>query len=313
MGKARNPRHGSMQFWPRKRAQKETARIRSWSCVSAVTPLAFAGYKVGMTQVQYKDESKHSSTKGLLVSTPVTIIEVPPLKVMGIRYYNQGIVAGEVWMDKFDKHVQRTIDTPKAKKQEVPAQFDDVYLLVHTQPSKAGFGKKRPEIFEVGIGGTKDQKVTFAQEHLGKDVSITQVFEEGEVVDVHAVTKGKGFQGPVKRFGVAIRHHKSEKTKRGPGSLGGWKGQAHIMYRVAHAGQMGYHLRTTYNQPVLKIGDQPEDVNVEGGFGRYGLVKSSYILVKGSVHGPKKRLITLCKSIRGAKKSQVPKISNIVK
>ncbi|MBI5072518.1 50S ribosomal protein L3, partial [Candidatus Woesearchaeota archaeon] len=85
--------------------------------------------------------------------------------------------------------------------------------------------------------------------------------------------------------------HKSEKTKRGPGSLGGWISQAHFMYRVAHAGQMGYHNRTEWNKWIVKISDKPEEINPKGGFIHYGNVKNEYILVKGSVQGPAKRLI----------------------
>ena len=128
---------------------------------------------------------------------------------------------------------------------------------------------------------------------------------------MHAITKGKGFQGPVKRFGVAIRNHKSEKTVRGPGSLGGWISQAHVMYRVAHAGQMGMHQRTHYNNLLLKIGTNPEEINPKGGFVRFGNVKSSYVLIKGSIPGPAKRIIKLTKSIRGKKSIQIPTIQSI--
>ena len=74
------------------------------------------------------------------------------------------------------------------------------------------------------------------------------------------------------------------------------------MYRVAHAGQMGYHLRTDYNKWILKIGSKPEEINVSGGFPHYGVVKNEYILVKGSVPGLRKRLIRINKAIRHNKK-----------
>ena len=53
--------------------------------------------------------------------------------------------------------------------------------------------------------------------------------KDGDQLDFHCVTKGKGYQGPVKRFGIQIRARKAEKTKRGPGSLGSWKGQQQMM------------------------------------------------------------------------------------
>ena len=69
--------------------------------------------------------------------------------------------------------------------------------------------------------------------------------------------------------------------------------QQHIMYRVAHAGQMGFHTRTAYNKLLLKISSKPEELNPKSGLHKYGLLKTDYILLKGSVPGPKKRLIRL--------------------
>ena len=63
------------------------------------------------------------------------------------------------------------------------------------------------------------------------------------------------------------------------------------MYRNAQAGQTGYHQRIEFNKWILKISDKPEEINPKGGFLRYGNVKSEYMIVKGSVQGPKKRLI----------------------
>ena len=55
MPKTRNPRHGSMQYWPRKRAKRSFPRIRSWGASKENKPLGFAGYKVGMTHVMIVD------------------------------------------------------------------------------------------------------------------------------------------------------------------------------------------------------------------------------------------------------------------
>ena len=135
-----------------------------------------------------------------------------------------------------------------------------------------------------------------------KEIKIKDVFREGQFIDVQAVTKGKGFQGPVKRFGISLRKKKSEKTKRGPGSLGAWKAQQHTMYRIAHAGQMGFHTRTDYNKLLLKISSKPAEINPKSGFHKYGILKTDYILLKGSVSGPKKRLIRLREPIRSKSK-----------
>jgi large subunit ribosomal protein L3 len=316
MGKAHNPRHGSMQYWPRVRAKRETAKVSAWADSNDVKPLGFAGYKVGMTHVQYKDMEKKSPTKGEFISEPVTIVECPPIKVMGVRFYNtvngERRVVKDFLAETQDKEMSRKLKLPKTitHKLEAPEKFDALMLVVNTQPSKTGIGKKKPELFEVAIGGSKDEQLAYAKENLGKELNVKDIFQEGEFLDIHAITIGKGTQGPVKRFGVAIRHHKSEKTKRGPGSLGSWKGQAHVMYRVAHAGQHGYHVRTTYNQQLYKIGETPEEVNAKGGFIRYGAVKNSYVMIKGSLHGPSKRLIRFCKAIRAnpKKKTVAPAI-----
>jgi large subunit ribosomal protein L3 len=315
-----------MQVWPRVRAARHFARVRSWvtsTQTKDAKPLGFAGYKVGMTHIIITDNRKNSMTKGEEVSMPATIIECPPLKVAGVRFYKKGYSGKEVATEvlaKLDKEASRKIILPKKNTEEKISSlkaddYCDVRLLVYTQPKLTGIGKKKPELFELGIGGNTQDKFAYAKEKLGKELSISEVFGEGAQVDVQAVSKGKGFQGPVKRFGVKIRQHKSEKTKRGPGSLGGWSEQGHVMYRVAHAGQMGFHQRIDYNKLILKILDKPEDINKKGGFVRYGNVKNTCILVKGSVIGTANRLIRLNTARHPNKKFEgpVPAINYISK
>ncbi len=305
MPKAHRPRSGSMQFWPRVRAKREYPRVRGFLAGKEAKLQGFAGYKVGMTHMILTDGRKNSVTKGEDISVPVTVVECPPLKIAGFRIYKKKYrtlhPAGE-FLVKVDKELARKL-TPAKKELKKPDSitaddFDELRILVQTQPKMLGTGKKKPELFEVRVGGNKDERLTFAKENFGKELSLKDVFTEGQLVDIRAVTTGKGFQGPVKRFGVKVRHHKSEKTKRGPGSLGGWKGHGHFMYRIAHAGQMGYHNRPDYNKQILMISDDPEKINVDGGFIRYGKVKNTYILLKGSVPGPSKRMLRLETPIR---------------
>lgn len=314
------PRSGSMQFWPRKRAARQYPKVRCWPKVDKAIPLGFGGYKAGMTHVQIVDNRKNSMTKGEEIFCPVTVIECPPLKIAGVRFYKNTPYGAKVVsqiMTKVDKDLGRKIcvakKTNEGKLNEIkPESFDDLRLIVYTQPKIIDL-KKTPELFEIALGGSKEEKLNYAKENLGKEIQVNNVFNEGEQVDVHAVTKGKGFQGPVKRFGIMIRQHKSEKAIRNPGSLGGWCGQGHIMYRVAHAGQMGYHTRTEFNKQLLKIGTDPKMINPKGGFLNYGLIKTNYVLIKGSIPGPRKRLIRFNKSIRPNKKIQTeaPTISFI--
>ncbi len=304
MANIRVPRSGSMQFWPRVRAKREYARLRTPTLQKDAKIVTFPGYKVGMTHVSLIDNKKNSPTKGSELSWPVTVIECPPIKVMGIRFYKIAYegrqVICDVYADKLDKELTRRTTLQKTHK-EMPEEFDDLKLIVHTYPKETSIGKKSPEIFEITLGGKKEQKLAYAKEHFGKEVKLQDVFKEGIQVDVHGVTKGKGFQGPVKRFGIAIRSHKSEKAIRNPGSLGGWRGQGHVMYRVAHAGKMGYHLRTELNKQIIKISDKTEEINAKGGFKQYGLVNNTYILLKGSVMGPSKRMIIFTESKRPRK------------
>lgn len=283
-----NPRRGSLQFWPHKRASKEVARVRKWHGDNGV--LGFAGYKVGMTSVKYVDNSKTSLMKGQEIVTPATIIECPPMKAVAVRYY---------------KNTEDGEKVVKESKKAEDIEFDDLSLVVETQPKLTGIGKKKPSRFEVAVGGKKEDQLNLVKEKLGKDINIADVLGEGQLIDIHAVTKGKGFQGAVKRHGVKKREAKAEKGKRTAGSLGPWKGEGHIMWRIPYPGKMGYHLRTDYNKWVLSIVDKPDNVNPDSGFHKYGLVKNPYILLKGSLPGPKKRLVTFTHAARP--KSNVPK------
>ncbi|HLC66128.1 MAG TPA: 50S ribosomal protein L3, partial [Candidatus Nanoarchaeia archaeon] len=290
MGQPNKPRSGSMQFWPRKRARRIYARIRSWPSQKEAKPLGFAGYKVGMCHAMVVDNRKNALTKGEEISVPLTILECPPLKVYGARFYRKSIMGTQAIVDvtaKADKELARKLPVQKKegkKLEDIPlAGVEAIYALVYTQPKLVGFGKKKPELFEIAIGGNVEEQFAFMKERLGKDLSVKEVLREGAQLDVHAVTRGKGVQGPVKRFGVSIRQHKAEKTKRGPGSLGAWRGQGHMMYRVAHAGQMGFHTRTEYNKWLIKIEDDMQKINRLGGFKHYGVVRNPCILLKGSV------------------------------
>lgn len=290
-----------MQFWPRVTSRYIYSRIRNWPTCKEAKPLGFAGYKVGMTHLLITDNRPHSLTKGTEIFCPATIVECPPLKTAAIRFYKNtqnGLkLNDQLFSDILDKELQRKITTIKKKKEET-REFDLIRLLCYTQPKLTGIGKKKPEIFEIGIGGNKEQQLAYAKEKLGKEINVSEAFKEGQLLDIHSLTKGKGFQGPVRRFGVQLRHHKSEKSRRNPGSLGAWNAQGHIMWRVAHAGKTGNYLRTEYNKQLIKIGSNSNEINVKGGFLNYGIVKNTHILVKGSVAGAQKRLIRLTDAIR---------------
>ncbi len=315
----RSPHRGSMQFWPRKRSRRQYPRIRHWSYSDDIKPLGFAGYKVGMAHVLFTDNRKNSLTKGEDIIWPVTIIECPPLKIVSLVLYKKSAgclrAHSQIIADKLDKDLARKIPLAKKVKKKLadvkPEDFDDLRLLIFTQPKLTTIVKKKPELFELALGGKKEDKLKFAKERLGKELYLKDVLEEGNLLDIRGITKGKGIQGPVKRFGVAIRSHKSEKTKRGPGSLGGWGNNR--SWTVAHAGQTGYHQRIEYNKWLLKIGDDPAKINRTAGFRRYGNIKNPYVVLKGSVMGPAKRLIIVTNALRPNPKipKEVPVIAKV--
>jgi len=185
----------------------------------------------------------------------------------------------------------------KTQKFDDVADFDDLRLLVHSNPSLTSIGSKNPKLLELALGGKKEEKIAYAKEKLGKELTVEDVFDEGVSLDIHGITKGKGFQGTVKRFGVPIRQHKAEKTKRGIGTLGPWHPNR-VRYSVPQSGKMGFHLRTEYNKQLLKVGKNGAELNPQSGIHKYGLLKNAYLLVRGSVVGPKKRAVMLTKSIR---------------
>jgi large subunit ribosomal protein L3 len=188
-----------------------------------------------------------------------------------------------------------------------------IRVIAITQPKQTSVPKKKPEIAEIEIGGGAiQQQFEYAKNLLGKTVNPAEIFKEGQYVDVIAVSTGKGFQGPVKRWGVTILQHKGRKTKRGIATLGPWNPH-HVMYSVPRAGQMGFHQRTEYNKRILKIGNDGKEVTPKGGFIRYGIVRGPYILLDGSVPGPEKRPIKLRYPARPPKQAaeELPQITHI--
>ncbi len=180
-----------------------------------------------------------------------------------------------------------------------------------SQPRLAKIGKKKPDLMEVKIdGGTVKDQLEFAKKLLGKEVKVADVFKEGMDVDVIGITKGKGIQGPVKRWGIKKLKHKSRKTVRGVGSIGPWHPH-YVMYSVPRAGQMGFAQRTEYNKQILKIGDNGADVTPKGGFLHYGPIKTEFTLLRGTIPGPPNRLVALRTPARGRVSGEPPKMEMI--
>jgi len=315
MPERKSPRRGSLQYWPRKRAKRIYPRTSSWPSIKDILPLGFAGFKAGMTQVVCNEDGKP-------VVKPATVIDAPPLFVCGIRFYSSSengfVVLGEEWKipKDFKKDLQRKT-LPGKKEFDTEKNIEkiaDVRLIVASQPRKSGMKKKKPDVFEIAVGGEDvKKKIEYAKSLLGKEISVNDVFKPGEYIDVSAVTKGHGFTGPVKRFGIKIQGRKNEQHHRHVGSIGSVVPRK-VDWRVPAAGQYGFHTRTELNKRVLGIftGDELSKINPKGGFQGYGLVKETAILIEGSVPGPRKRLIRLRKAIRGNKKPAPLEIKQVV-
>ena len=284
--------------------------------------LAFAGFKAGMTYAIALDNREGSLTYGKEIVVSMTVLETPPMLACALRAYRktyEGLQTfSEAWMEKPPKDFERIISVPEKFNTEeglkkIEGNLDkiaDLRLLLATQPRNAKRPKKAPDIVEVKIGGgsIKD-RFEYGKKLLGSEVKASDVIKEGQAVDAVGITKGKGIQGPVKRWGIRRKIHKARKTVRQVGSIGAWTPH-YVMYSVPRAGQMGFHQRTEYNKLIMKIGNNGSEITPKGGFLRYGVINSDYVAVKGSVPGTRNRLIVLRHSSRviPEEKAEAPKI-----
>ena len=279
-------------------------RIRSWPAGPSKPAIeGFAGFKVGMTHAFIVDYRKRSTTAGQEISVPVTVVEVPPIRVVAARIYRRdpygARVVAEVWGADPSPDLARRIPAHPASSAEALAAFGqapghEVRLVVHTQPSLVtGTGSKTPTLFEVRVSGEKfDERRSFALEQLGHEIAADQLTKEGEFVDVIGVTKGFGFQGHIQRWGVKLQPRKNSKHRRMIGTLGPHN-PSFVSYRIPQAGQQGYHRRTQFNMRILRIVRDPraDPITPAGGFPHYGEVRSACVILHGSLPGPAKRLI----------------------
>lgn len=299
MPKISKPKAGSLQYWPRKRAERILPNV-NWKAIKGASGLmGFIGYKVGMCSAYVKDDTADSMTKGKKIVVPATILECPGIKIYSVRFYNNGKVMKDVIVSN-EKLLKRVVSVPKqVGKIEDVKGFDDVRVLVYSMVSDTNI-KKTPDMIELAIAGKLEDKMNFIKEKIGKRISIMDVFSKG-MLDVRGVTIGMGLQGPVKRFGISLKSHKSEKGVRRPGSLAPWH-PARVVFVTAMAGQTGFFTRVTYNSLILKMGKIAENnINRAGGFKHFGDIKTDYIVVKGSVQGPEKRALLMTAPLRPSK------------
>jgi len=338
--KFRAPRHGSLGFQPRKRTRKHRGKIRSFPRDEASQPChltAFMGYKAGMTHIVREMDKPGSKMNKKEVVEAVTILETPPMIVVGVVGYidtPRGLRAlTTVWASHLSEEFKRRFYkrwykskkkafTKYAKKYTEAKQDIDrdlnrikkycsvVRVIAHTQIRKIRLGQKKAHVLEIQVnGGNITQKVDFAVGLFEKQIPIDAVFHESDNADLISVTKGHGFEGVTMRWGVRKLPRKTHKGLRKVACIGAWH-PARVSWSVPRAGQRGHFHRTEANKKIYKIGkgDDAKNGSTEfdltekkitpmGGFPHYGVVNEDFIIIKGCVSGPRKRVVTLRKAI----------------
>merc|ERR1712032_1641973 len=160
-------------------------------------------------------------------------------------------------------------------------------------------------------GGSIADKVDFCPNLFEKEVPVSTVFSQDEMCDVIGVTKGRGVDGVITRWGVTRLPRKSHRGLRKVACIGSWH-PARVQFQVPRSGQNGYHHRTEINKKIYRVGknikDCPNNAMTEadlteksitpmGGFSHYGQVTQDWLMLRGGIMGPRKRVITIRKSL----------------
>jgi len=335
------PRHGSLGFLPRKRAARHRGRVKTFpKDVQTEEPhlTAFMGYKAGMTHILRDVDRPGSKVHKKEVVEAVTIIETPPMIVVGVVGYVEtprGLrCLTTVWAEHLNDEVKRRFYknwfkskrkafTKYAKKhsendgQDIKSNLNRikkycqvVRVLAHTQIRKVGLRQKKAHLMEIQVnGGDVAAKVDYAYGLFEKHVPVKAVFGQDEMIDAIGVTKGHGTEGVTTRWGCTRLPRKTHRGLRKVACIGAWH-PARVQFSVARAGQNGYHHRIEMNKKIYRIAEGKDgksastefdltqkSITPMGGFPHYGVVDEDFLMIKGCVVGPKKRIITLRKSL----------------
>merc|ERR1711934_1271991 len=247
------PRHGSLGFLPKKRCTKTKGKIKSFPLDDAAAKphlTAFMGYKAGCTHILRDMDKAGSKAHKKEVVEAVTVIEAPPMIVVGMVGYLEtprGLKSlSTVWAQHLsneckrrfyknwgasEKHKAFTRYTKKytegtgidEEKKRLEKYCTILRVICHTQIGKLNFRQKKAHIFEVQVnGGSMADKIAFAEGLFEKPVAIDGVFNQNEMIDTIAITKGKGFEGVVTRWGVTKLPRKTHKGLRKVACIGSW-------------------------------------------------------------------------------------------
>lgn len=261
------------------------------------------------------DDRDKTPNFGKPLFNPTSVLAVPELSVIGVRLYRKENgserAVGETYAKTLPKGVKKVSSVEPEKFAESwrtkAKDLSRVAAVVSITPKESGLSQKEPLVCEIGVGGGDlAAQLDYILKLVGKSVKFSEIFKAGSYVDVIGITKGKGFEGPITRFGVKRKQHKSRKSVRAVGVIGPWHPAA-VMYTVARAGQRGFHQRTEIGKRILSISN-PKDVPVTppGGFMHFGEVKTDYALLRGSVPGSNRRVVMVRHSARPVARKTTP-------
>jgi len=226
------------------------------------------------------------------------------------RFYKNWYNSKRKAFTNYSKKVTADKEWFEAQLKKIKKYATVVRVLAHTQISKIGLRSKKAHLMEIQVnGGSTAEKVDYGVSLFEKQVPLEGVFKEGEMIDTIAVTKGYGYEGVTARWGTTRLPRKTHKGLRKVACIGSWH-PSRVQSTVPRAGQRGFHHRTEINKKIYRVGkgNDPKNATTEfdvtekqitpmGGFPHYGVVREDFLVLKGCVPGPKKRPITLRKSL----------------
>lgn len=287
-----------MGFLPKKRSKRHRGKVKAFPKDDPTKPVhltAFIGYKAGMSHIVRDVDKLGSKLNKKETVEAVTIIETPPMVIVGAVGYIQTPKGLRTFKTVFAEHLsedcrrrfyknwyksKKKAFTKYAKKwkddagkKEIEKDFAKmvrycqvIRVIAHTQMKLLKKRQKKAHIMEIQLnGGTVADKVKFARDHLEKQISIDQVFGQDEMIDAIGVTKGRGFKGVTSRWHTRKLPRKTHKGLRKVACIGAWH-PSRVSFSVARAGQKGYHHRTEINKKVYRIGSGADKANAKTEF-----------------------------------------------
>jgi large subunit ribosomal protein L3 len=245
--------------------------------------LGFAGFKVGGIHVLTIDDREKTPNFGKQLLNPATVVATPPVRVIGIRGYKKDLYGQHAIFDVYAKDLPKELprkfdakvnDEAFVKAEGMLGSVSAIMAIVAISPNSVSLSQKTPFVFEMAVSG-KDAKLQYdyVKGVLGREVKAGDILQVGQNIDVFGITRGKGVEGPVTRFGIKKKQHKSRKSVRAVGTLGPIS-PAVVMYTVARQGQRGFHQRTEYNKRILIMSNTEKDgqnsINPSGGTQGFG-------------------------------------------